>query len=438
MRINLLSLGCPKNAADSEALLCGLRREGIYFADDPEESDAILVNTCGFIEDAKRESISEILKMSGLKAKGKRKRKLIVFGCLAKRYKDELAREIPEIDAVFGVGEDEAIAAYLKSLMPSKPERRPDVMREASSIFYKTGAAPVSVPLKITEGCSRGCTFCVIPSIRGPLVSLPPDGVLKAAESHVKNNVRELVIVGQDITSYNYKGYTLPRLVKEISEVNGDFWIRLLYLYPDGIGDELLDAMAGGDKICKYLDLPLQHTEDRILKAMARKGTRKGYSGLIKKIRSSVPGVALRTTLIVGFPGETEEEFSSMLEFVEDAAFDRLGAFKYSIEEGTPAARLKGRVNKAAINSRYDRLMRIQAGISLGKNTAMIGRGFRALIEETGSGALPAMGRIYSQAEEIDGVTLISAPADKMPKRGEFKDIVIARASEYDLEGVLG
>jgi ribosomal protein S12 methylthiotransferase len=448
-KINIATLGCPKNIVDSGHLAKKFESEGFVQVDDPNNADIILVNTCGFIRDAKEESIEEILKLAKIKkgqgssrkhmgANGQKK--LIVFGCLAKRYRDELMKEIPEMDAIFGVGEDGSIIEYCKGLATGKRQEaigdikipvahRPSPI--ASSYSY----------LKIAEGCDKKCTFCVIPSIRGRFRSIPPERILKEAEEHIKNGVRELILVAQDITKYgkDLAGYNLVSLLKDLASIQGDFRIRLLYLYPTEITDELLELIAKEDKIQKYLDIPLQHSEDKILRAMGRRGTRKEYIKLIRNIRKIIPGVALRTTFIVGFPSETEDDFHGLVDFIEEIRFDRLGVFKYSKEEGTPASRLKGQVPEKTKDRRLDEIMRRQAAISLEKNMELIGRRYEAIVDEIDGNI--AIARLYSHAPEIDGVVIIERSAisgqQSAVKVGDLVTVEIVDAFDYDLKGVL-
>ncbi len=419
-KVSLLSLGCPKNLVDSEKLLKRLAEQGISFVPDSDEADLLLINTCGFIEDAKRESVDEILRL----AESKGSRKLIVFGCLAKRFGDELKQEIPEIDALYGIGEEEKIAAFCGSLLP--PSERPfaPFLLTESSYAY----------LKIADGCDRGCSYCVIPHIRGRFRSREPENILEEAESLVRSGRKELIIIAQDITSYgrDLAGYTLERLLKDMTSISGDFWIRLLYLYPTAITDNLLEIIGEEEKICNYLDIPLQHTEQKILRLMRRSGSREMFRELIRRVRKIIPGVALRTTLITGFPQETAEDFEQMLAFVQDTAFDHLGVFAYSREEGSAAYSLGGNVPLAIRKKRRERIMKVQSGISLDRNKQLVGRVFRALVDESDDSA--AVARMYSQAPEIDGVVLIRQPS--IPK-GSFVQAKIETAYDYDLGGSL-
>lgn len=419
-KVSLLSLGCPKNLVDSQNLLKKLAEKGIAHDADPDNADLLLINTCGFIEDAKRESIEEILKL----AEHKGQRKLLVFGCLAKRFGEELTREIPEIDALYGVGEDEKIAAFCGKILGTSERLEDGPQLPETSYAY----------LKIAEGCDRGCSYCVIPDIRGNFRSRNPEEILKEAEQLVQSGRKELIIVAQDITSYgkDVSGYGLDRLVRDIASITGDFWIRLLYLYPTSVTDSLLETIGAEEKVCNYLDIPLQHSEAKILRLMKRGGSREQYAGMLKRIRDAIPGVALRTTLITGFPQETEEDFARMLGFVREAAFDRLGVFAYSREEGSAAYALKGRVPKQTAAKRRDMIMEAQSSISLQKNRMLVGKVLRAVVDEADD--VMAVARIFSQAPEIDGVVLVNDPD---LRKGQFIRVRINKAYDYDLEGVV-
>jgi ribosomal protein S12 methylthiotransferase len=452
--INITTLGCPKNQADSNHLKKKFASDGFLHVDAPEDADIIVVNTCGFIKEAKEESIEEILRLAEMK-KGKRK-KLIVSGCLAKRYSDELKNDIPEIDGIFGVGEEDKIIEHCK-----KAEVQRSESSEGKDLLIGT-SKPQSFRasyayLKIAEGCDKKCTFCVIPSIRGKFRSIAPEQILKEAEEYIHSGVRELIIVAQDITSYGKElNYNLVSLLKDLASIKGDFRIRLLYLYPAEINDELLKFIASENKMHKYLDMPLQHSEDKVLRLMGRRGIRKEYIKLIRNIRKIIPGVALRTTFIVGFPGETEEDFNGLVDFVEEIRFDRLGVFKYSKEEGTPASKLKGHVPEKVKDRRFDEIMRRQSLISLQKNMEMIGKKYDAIIDEVDCNIVIA--RLYSHAPDVDGVVIIdSAEARKNRstkekdlktyellsfqaselKVGDLVTVEITDAFDYDLKGII-
>ncbi len=421
-KISLISLGCPKNLVDSENLLKKLAARGLSYTDDRDQADLLLVNTCGFIDAAKKESIEEILNLAAGKEPGNRK--LVVFGCLAKRFGDELKREIPEIDMLYGVGDDDKIVDYCASFLTVSDTTETEIRLSDTAYAY----------LKIAEGCDRGCSYCVIPDIRGSFRSRMPEEILKEAEAMIRAGRRELIIIAQDITAYgkDLDGYGLSRLIRDIASISGDFWIRLLYLYPTAITDELLETIRTEEKVCKYLDIPLQHTEETILRLMKRGGNRDYYEKLIQKIREIVPDVALRSTLITGFPQESEEDFAAMLDFVQRVKLDMLGVFTYSREEGSSAYSLKGQVPKPVRAKRRDRIMEVQSSISLERNKRLIGRVFRALVDEIDDGV--GIARIYSQAPEIDGVVFLKGSGFK---KHEFVQIRIDQAFDYDLQGTV-
>ncbi|MDP2168505.1 MAG: 30S ribosomal protein S12 methylthiotransferase RimO [Thermodesulfovibrionales bacterium] len=426
-KIHFLTLGCPKNAVDSERLKRRLESIGFGVIGDSEGNSRfpegaapriILINTCGFIEDAKKESIEEILRLADSKLNGT---KLFVFGCLAQRYKEELIREIPEIDAIWGVGEEDGIVERLSR----------EFSLSTDSGGHESSPGLPYAYIKTAEGCDRGCSYCVIPSIRGGFRSAPPEEILGEAEALVRAGKKELILISQDLLSYGHdlKGYDLISLIKDIASISGDFWIRLLYLNPSSLTERLIRLVADEGKICRYLDIPFQHSEERILRLMRRPGGRRQHLELIRRIREAVPGVALRSTLMAGFPGETEEEFKALKGFVSEAEFERLGVFKYSREEGTAAARMKGHLSDAVKSRRYDELMRLQAAVSLKKNRELVGASMRALLDE------PSLARIYSQAPEIDGVTMLENSGRR--QAGGFADIKITGAMDYDLIGVI-
>lgn len=471
-KVSVISLGCPKNTVDSDNLTRKLISNGFLYLNAPEDADILLINTCGFIEAAKKESIEEILKLAKIK---KGSKKLIVFGCLAKRYKDEILKEIPEIDAIFGVGEDEKIVEYCEKIKGSRglasgesPRRQGVKLKNNSSTRILAPSQSSYAYLKIADGCNKKCSYCVIPSIKGKYKSLMPDEIIKEAERLVKADIKELILVAQDTACYGKdlnppEADNIASLLKDLCSLKGDFWIRLLYAYPASISESLLKVIAEEDKICKYLDIPFQHSEDRILKLMKRGGARKGYLDLIRKIRSTIPDIVLRTTFIIGFPSETEKEFNSLLDFIDEVKFDRLGVFKYSQEEGTPAAKLKGQISDIIKNRRVNEIMKHQAYISLDENKKLIGRQFKALIDEVANGI--AIGRLYSHAPEIDGVVIIDDcrmrntdnapsypplkirggrgsyeiqnPKSEILKTGDFVTVKITEAFEYDLKGII-
>ena len=419
----VITLGCPKNTVDSRHLINELTAEGFFYVEEFKKADFVLINTCCFINDAKEESIDEILTA----AKFKTDRKLIVFGCLSKKYGDELKKEIPEIDAVFGVNQSEKIINYIRQFR----EGSNNIIQD----FKYTAEPPSYRYVKIAEGCSRRCSFCVIPEVRGPFKSIKPEKILKEAEDFVNSGIKELILVAQDITQYGkeWKGYNLTSLIKDLCSISGNFWIRLLYLYPADINQDLIKTVAEQEKVVKYLDIPMQHSEERILRLMGRRGTRKEYIKKIKQIREAIPGVTLRSTLIVGFPTETEDEFQRLVDFIEEMQFDRLGVFKYSREEGTKAYNLKGQIPENVKNRRLDEIMSRQAVISLEKNRALTGKKYPALIDYVDADM--AIARLYCHAPEIDSVVILENISDL--KAGEKVKVLITEAYEYDLKGVI-
>ncbi|MFZ5996715.1 MAG: 30S ribosomal protein S12 methylthiotransferase RimO [Nitrospirota bacterium] len=458
-KMHITTLGCPKNQVDSDHLAGRFLSEGFVPVRDAGDADIILVNTCGFIRDAKEESIGEILRLAALKEG--REKKLLVFGCLAKRYKDELLKEIPEIDALWGVAEEDKIIEYCRKLAKRRRSELEKLKEErpfTHSPIHQLPDPPDRLPssyayLKIAEGCDKKCTFCVIPSLRGRFRSVPPATILKEAEEHILSGVRELILVAQDITNYgkDLDSYNLVSLLRDLTALKGDFFIRLLYLYPTAITDELIECIATEDKIQKYIDIPLQHSEDRILWLMGRRGTRKEYTKLIRTIRRRIPEMALRTTFIVGFPSETEEDFHGLVDFIEEMRFDRLGVFAFSKEEGTPSAQLKGQVPEKVKQRRLDDIMQRQALISLEKNRELIGKKFTAIIDEIDDEV--ALARLYSHAPEIDGMVIIeksearkqkpenrNQKSDKEEnlssvKVGDVVTVEIIDAYDYDVKG---
>ncbi|NOX21396.1 MAG: 30S ribosomal protein S12 methylthiotransferase RimO [Nitrospirae bacterium] len=419
------TLGCPKNTVDSDVLKKKLTEAGFYPASTPEEASLVLINTCGFIDAAKEESVEEILSYVEKKSP---EQKLIVFGCLAKRYLKELKKELPEVDAFFGVEDFKNILQYCKRFLNGRKPERVDFVgaNDLSSYAY----------IKIAEGCNRRCSFCVIPSIRGRLRSLSQKEIIKRAKELIIKGVKEIILVAQDITSYgkDLGGYSLSNLLYELNSLDGDFWIRLLYLFPDSINEGLIDAIKNNPRVCHYIDMPLQHSEDRILKLMNRPCSKRQIQETIKTIRQEIPDIVLRTAFIVGFPSETEQEFEALLNFIKEVQFDRVGAFLYSQEEGTPAFDLKDQIPDELKKDRYHRLMSIQAGISLEKNLRLVGKRLRVLVDEIDQDV--ALCRYYGQAPEIDGLVFIKGLRRPLMK-GDFVDVTITRAYDYDLEAEL-
>lgn len=435
-KVGLISLGCPKNLVDSEEMLGILRDKGYVITSDEKEAEVIIVNTCAFIEAAKQEAINTILEMAGYKSGGKCE-KLIVTGCLAERYENEILKEIPEVDAVAGVGSFREISRVLD-----------DVYRTGESVVCinpdkcpgESGGRMLSNPyyayVKIAEGCDNCCTYCVIPQIRGGLKSRNIESVIEEAKLLVARGIKEVILVAQDTTRYGLDIYgerKLAELLRRLDKTDGLERIRILYCYPDGITDELIEIIGSSDRICRYVDLPIQHVSDRILKNMGRRGSIKDISELIEKLRAQIPGVILRTSLITGFPGETEQDFAMMEQFVREVQFDRLGVFAYSAEEGTPAARMAGQVSRKVKEERQDFIMRMQADISRQKNRERVGKVYSVLVEGVADDGIFYFGRSYAEAPEIDGRIYFTSPYEL--KFGEIKEVRILDSDEYDLIG---
>lgn len=429
-KIGMVSLGCPKNQVDAEQMLGVLAKQGFEITPEQDEADVIVVNTCGFIESAKEESIEAILDAAKMKKQGKC-RALIVAGCLAQRYKDELSKELPEADAIIGTAEIPKVAEICGKVLG---KREHFVTASAPTLVF--GLPRVSTTprhyryLKIAEGCSNRCSYCAIPLIRGNFTSRPMDSIIDEAKRLADEGTKELVLLAQDSTQYRDRDVDLPKLLKKLCRVGGLKWIRLMYVYPGKVTDDLMAVLAEEQKLCKYLDIPVQHIDDKILAGMNRRGTSDDIKRTIDKLRKKVPGIALRTSLIVGFPGETEAAFKRLCSFVREYEIEHLGVFTYSPEEGTPAIDLPGRVPDEVARERLDRIMTLQARISLAKNRALIGTKQTVLVDTLED--LTLIGRLQTQAPEIDGSVYLSE-TEAAP--GDFVDVRITDAREYDLMG---
>ena len=438
----MISLGCPKNLVDSEVML-GLLKEKGWTPSATDDAPVVIVNTCGFIREAKEESIETILTLAAAK-EGGRIQKLVVAGCLPQRYGRELLRELPEVDLFVGTGEFHRIADLLDRSPRGKLRRKQWVRPPEFLYDHRTPrihtSPPGSMYLKVSEGCANFCSYCVIPRIRGKLRSRPISSVLREAEQAVSRGVKEVNLVAQDITAFGKDrkdGSSLVRLLKGLAKVEGIRWIRLLYAHPAHLTEELVHFIRDEEKVCKYLDLPIQHVDEGILKAMNRPPSKRRIPDLIDWIRREIPGVVLRTSLIVGFPGETEQSFRRLLEFVREAQFDRLGVFSYSQEEGTPAAKLENQVEDRIKLRRSRQIMRLQKRISLKKQKALVGSAVPVLVERPGrSPGLLWEGRTQGQAPEVDGVTFLTKGR---AQAGEMVNVRILDAGPYDLFGeILG
>lgn len=439
-KVGFVSLGCPKNLVDTEVMLGMLSREGHQITPNQEEAEIIVVNTCGFIESAKEESVNAILEMAAYKTLGRCKR-LIVAGCLVERYRREIVEEIPEVDAVIGTNQiPEIVAACGEELRPPAFESRELYLY--SDLDPRLLTTPrYSAYVKIAEGCDHPCTFCVIPQMRGRFRSRPIDSLLREAGQLAESGIRELNLIAQDSTMYGrdlgYRG-GLAELLRRLAEVDGIEWIRFLYAYPNSLYDEVLEVIAETPKVCKYIDMPLQSAAREVLKRMKRGGNRASLTRLIERIRDRIPDVAIRTTMIVGFPGESDEDFRELLAFVEEMEFDRLGAFVYSDEEDAASRSLDSKVPDAVKQERLETLMTSQAAISRKKNRAMVGREFPVLIEGPSKETdLLWAGRLPSQAPDIDGVVYLNDGVTEATRPGEIRRVLITEAHDYDLVGAV-
>ena len=436
-KIGMISLGCPKNQVDAEHMLALMDAEGWEIVDYVDGCDAVIVNTCGFIDDAKKEAIENILDMVELKKEGVIS-KIIVTGCLAQRYKDEIVKEIPEVDAVIGIGANGDIIKTVEEVMSGVDtiENYPpqcDLPLEGQRILT---TPQYWAYLKIGEGCSNRCTYCTIPSIRGNMRSRSIENVIDEAKQLAESGVKELILIAQDTTSYGldlYGELKLPELLNELCKIDSIEWIRLLYCYPDRITDELIETMKNQEKVVNYIDLPLQHADDKILKAMNRRGDQALIRNVISKLRTEIPNVVIRTTFIVGFPGEGEEEFETLAEFVNEIEFDRLGVFTFSPQEGTPAFDMEDQVDEDIKTRRGEVIMQDQYSIMEEKNNEKIGKTYRVVVEDYDGYSDSYTGRTYMDAPEIDG--LVKFTSHKDLDIGDFVDVEIFDVEDYDLIG---
>ena len=438
MKLLFISLGCDKNLVDSEMMMGLLHDRGYEFTDNEEEADIIVINTCGFINDAKEESINTILEMA--KYKENNLKALIVAGCLVERYKNEILQELPEIDAIVGTTAFDKICDVVDDVLADKKHNelesinkmcRPDVKRIITTGGYYSY-------LKIAEGCDKHCTYCSIPMIRGAYRSVPMDELVKEAEYLADNGVKELIIVAQEITVYGkdlYGEKKLPELLHRLCKIPGIQWIRLLYCYPEEITDELIETIRTEKKICHYIDMPIQHASDKILKAMGRRTNNAELRNIISKLRKEIPDICLRTTLITGFPGETEEDHQILLDFIDEMEFDRLGVFTYSPEEDTKAASLDNQVDEEVKLCRKDEIMELQQEISMDKSERLVGKEIEVIIEGKASDEDVYVGRSYMDAPSVDGYVFINSEEELMS--GDFAKVRIVKAMEYDLIGEL-
>ena len=435
-KIGMISLGCPKNQVDAERMLASLDRNEFEIADCYEGVDAVIVNTCGFIDDAKREAIENILDMAQLKEDGTVK-KIIVTGCLAQRHQKEIFDEIPEVDAVVGIGANADIADIAKRVIEGEIVYEMPLNTELPLVGERLLTTPEYWSyLKIADGCSNRCTYCAIPSIRGDFRSVEFETLVDEAKALADAGTKELILIAQDTTNYGmdlYGKLRLPELLDALCEIDGIEWIRLLYCYPDKITDELLETMARQPKVLHYIDLPLQHADDKILKAMNRKGDNAYLRDTIARIRNAMPDAVIRTTFIIGFPGEGEEEFETLAEFVNEIEFDRLGCFSYSPQEGTPAYSMEDQIDDETKLRRGEIIMGDQLDIVNVKNHERIGKTYTVLVEDYDGYTDSYSGRTYMDAPEIDGKIIFTT--DKEYNNGDFTEVEVIGMNDYDLIG---
>ncbi|MEO3945029.1 30S ribosomal protein S12 methylthiotransferase RimO [Gorillibacterium sp. CAU 1737] len=435
-KIKVVTLGCEKNLVDSEIMSGLVHERGFQLTDDAEEATVIIVNTCGFIDAAKEESVNTILGLADLKETASLKA-LIVSGCLTQRYKEDLMNEMPEIDGIVGTGDFHKINEIIdQALAGQKPAYVGNpIFNYEQKLPRKLSTPRHTAYVKIAEGCDNACTFCSIPIMRGAFRSRSMESILEEVHSLTEQGVKEISLIAQDSTHYGmdlFGEHRLPELMRRVSEVEGVRWVRLHYAYPGFFTDDLIEEMASNSKICKYIDLPLQHSEDTILRRMRRPGRQRDARELIAKIRSSIPEVSLRTSLIVGFPGETEEDFERLVEFVKDVKFDRLGVFTYSQEEDTPASRLPNQVSEDVKELRANRLMEVQREIAKDRNERLIGHEIDVLIEKYDGRNDIYVGRSQFDAPEIDGEVFVAGCKTSI---GEIAKVRITHSFEYDLSG---
>ena len=437
MKVLFISLGCDKNLVDSEEMLGLLRDRGYEITDDETEADVIAINTCCFIHDAKEESIQSILEMAEYRKQGRCK-VLLVTGCMAQSYQKEIRQEIPEVDVVLGTTSFEKIVDALDSAfrgIPYEDFESIDYLPMVSADRILTTGGYYGY-LKIAEGCDKHCTYCIIPSLRGKFRSYPMERLLKQAEKMAQQGVRELILVAQETTLYGtdlYGKKSLHRLLEELCKITGIYWIRVLYCYPEEIYPELVEVIAREPKVCHYLDLPIQHASDRILKRMGRRTSKKQLVEIVRTLREKIPDIVLRTTLITGFPGETQEDHEELMEFVDTMEFDRLGVFTYSPEENTPAAVMKAQISEEIKEDRKAELMELQQEISLERGNSRIGQVLLVMIEGKVADENAYVGRTYADAPNVDGYIFVQSP--EMLMSGDFVKVRVTGALEYDLIG---
>ena len=436
-KILFTSLGCDKNLVDSEMMLGELEEKGYTFTDDEQDADLVIINTCCFIKDAKEESIQTILEMAERRKAGKIQA-LVVTGCLAQRYREEIQKEIPEVDAILGITDIGKIVETVEESLDGHAENHIGD-KNGALVYGKKRVVTTGghfAYLKIAEGCDKHCTYCIIPKIRGDFRSVPQEVLLREAAQLAQGGVRELILVAQETTVYGtdlYGHKALPELLHALCRIEGLHWIRLLYCYPEEITPELIETIASEPKICHYIDMPIQHASDAILKRMGRRTSEKELRSIIGSLRSRIPDICLRTTLITGFPGETQEDHEILYRFVNEMEFDRLGVFTYSPEEDTPAAEMEGQIEESVKEQRRDELMELQQAIAFEKAEKMAGTELDVMVE----GFLPEenvyVGRTYKDAPNVDGLLFLSSDRERMT--GDFVRVLVTGSNEYDLTG---
>ena len=452
MNVGFISLGCSKNLIDTEVMIGKFKKNEYKIVNNQKEADIIIINTCGFIEQAKEEAINTILEMA--EYKNKRCKYLIVMGCLVQRYYDELLQALPEVDLFIRIDEYEnfwdkvenliknnevQITEYKKITKVSEIKQIPLLLKDEYEQRIITTGENYAY-LKIGEGCSNMCTYCAIPYIRGKFISRPMEDIIAEAQILAKQGIQELIIIAQDTTKYGidiYEKPVLEKLLREISKIEGIKWIRFLYSYPEGITDQLIKEVKENEKICKYFDIPIQHISNNILKGMNRKTSKQNIESLIEKIKTNIPNVALRTSLIVGFPGETEKDFTELYEFVQNTKFDKLGVFKYSKEDGTPAARMKNQIHGNTKKSRYNKIMELQQRISRENLSKRIGQECEVLVEEVSFDKKYLIGRTEKDVPDIDGIVYVKLKEESKKDGAEYKNkfvkCKITDIKDYDL-----
>lgn len=437
MKIHFISLGCDKNLVDSEMMSGMLAEKGYSFTDDEMQADIIIVNTCCFIGDAKEESINTILEMAQLRESGQIKA-LLVAGCLAQRYREEIQKEIPQVDAILGTMNIDAAADAIDEVLSGNAKNH--ISDCNSAVIYGRKRAVSTgghfAYLKIAEGCDKHCTYCIIPKVRGNFRSVPMEALVREAEELAGAGVKELILVAQETTLYGkdlYGKKSLAKLLHELAGIPEIYWIRILYCYPEEIDEELIAAIKTEKKVCHYLDLPIQHASDRILKRMGRRTNKKELHDMIRRLREEIPDICLRTTLITGFPGETREEHEELMEFVDEMEFDRLGVFTYSPEEDTPAAEMEGQIEEEVKEERRNEIMELQQEIAFELAEKMIGKVVTAMIEGKVADEEAYVARTYKDAPDVDGYIFINTEETFMT--GDFVKVLVTGSYEYDLIG---